>query len=552
MATYTEPKLINTYELSNQLNPTISELSNGNLLISWFSWYQDGSNYGVYGQIVTPELEFIGSEFQLNEYTTGNQYHQTIIPHENGGFYGLWYSSQYAGMDLREFDSFGNPVGPETHTGIKSSSNVPLGIGDNLLSVSTDALTVSTVWLQPNSVGRDAVHYGTLNLNDSSYSLIYTDDPMTNMRSTDPHLLSLSNGFSAIGFSEYMADGSGYAAQVVIIDEEGLVSTNKSTVNTTVVGDQYLTDLIAINDNEFGAIWSTEDDHSVMHIYNSVDGSLVSEISLEYVDTFGTARKPIDCFQSDDQLFSFLMIDGSVLHYDHSTKETRLDRITPDTLPFISDAILLDENTLMATWSLGHEMADIDGYGIQAAKISISPNLPTLLVSVQTRSDAPIDNVTLSGTEATTLVSATEMQYQVEIEPSITSLVFNKDFDEIAQKSISSADALDALRLSVGLDTTSGTSSAYDFISADVNQDGKVSSVDALDILKYSVGLPIETPPKWVFLDSRSDLSSINKSNVNYDTAYDTSNITPDLTLDMVGILLGDVNDTFSASVVIA
>ena len=104
MSTYTESKLINSYELSNQLNPTISTLSNGNFLVSWISWYQDGSNYGVYGQIITPELEFVGAEFQLNEYTTGNQYHQTIVPLESGGFYGLWYSSQYAGLNLREFD----------------------------------------------------------------------------------------------------------------------------------------------------------------------------------------------------------------------------------------------------------------------------------------------------------------------------------------------------------------------------------------------------------------------------------------------------------------
>jgi hypothetical protein len=69
-------------------------------------------------------------------------------------------------------------------------------------------------------------------------------------------------------------------------------------------------------------------------------------------------------------------------------------------------------------------------------------------------------------------------------------------------KAISSQDALDALKLSVGLSTSAGTKTAFDFISADFNQDGKVSSQDALSILKYSVGLTTPEQAKWVFVDT--------------------------------------------------
>ena len=41
-------------------------------------------------------------------------------------------------------------------------------------------------------------------------------------------------------------------------------------------------------------------------------------------------------------------------------------------------------------------------------------------------------------------------------------------------KAISSQDALDALKLSVGLSTSAGTMTSFDFMSADFNQDGKV------------------------------------------------------------------------------
>jgi hypothetical protein len=53
-----------------------------------------------------------------------------------------------------------------------------------------------------------------------------------------------------------------------------------------------------------------------------------------------------------------------------------------------------------------------------------------------------------------------------------------------SSKSVTSQDALDALRLSVGMEAQSGTNTAFDYIAADFNQDGKVSSQDALAILK--------------------------------------------------------------------
>ena len=109
-----------------------------------------------------------------------------------------------------------------------------------------------------------------------------------------------------------------------------------------------------------------------------------------------------------------------------------------------------------------------------------------------------------------------------------------------------SQDALEALRLSVGLQTSSGTSSAYDYISADINKDNKVTASDALEILKYSVGLNVSNSADWVFIDSSADLSGISKSNVNYNEGVSLNNISSDTTVNLTAILLGDVNDTSS------
>jgi len=115
-----------------------------------------------------------------------------------------------------------------------------------------------------------------------------------------------------------------------------------------------------------------------------------------------------------------------------------------------------------------------------------------------------------------------------------------------SSKAVTSADALDALKLSVGLTPSNGTPNAYDYIAADFNRDGKVTSSDALDILKYAVGLEVERDAEWIFIRSDDDLSAAGKNSVEYDTNILIEEITSDAKIDLVGILIGDVNDSYS------
>ncbi|MGB1192059.1 MAG: dockerin type I domain-containing protein, partial [Pseudomonadales bacterium] len=110
----------------------------------------------------------------------------------------------------------------------------------------------------------------------------------------------------------------------------------------------------------------------------------------------------------------------------------------------------------------------------------------------------------------------------------------------------SSADALDALRLAVGMHTQNGTKNATDYIAADFNQDGKVTSSDALAILKHAVGLSVGAEPKWVFVDSNGDYSDINQSSVVYQDGVIVPLSSGSTAISLTGILIGDVNDTYS------
>ncbi len=110
--------------------------------------------------------------------------------------------------------------------------------------------------------------------------------------------------------------------------------------------------------------------------------------------------------------------------------------------------------------------------------------------------------------------------------------------------SITSASALEALRLAVGLAPSWGQAEAQDFIAADFDGDGRVTAEDALDILRVSVGLTADNAPRWVFIDSEADLSEISRVNTQLETGIALDPVgaaTSDLGL--TGILVGYVQE---------
>ncbi len=111
----------------------------------------------------------------------------------------------------------------------------------------------------------------------------------------------------------------------------------------------------------------------------------------------------------------------------------------------------------------------------------------------------------------------------------------------LASDKISAMDALQVLRLSVGLDPTWGPATPENLIAADINQDGTVNALDALVILQLSVGLPTEHEAEWVFLDKNADLSGITESNVSYETGVNVTAVDNVIATDMTAILLGNV-----------
>ena len=83
---------VNTYTTGTQggfstgNGPSVAMDSVGDFVITWQSYGEDGSSYGIYGQRFNASGATQGSEFQVNTYTTGSQKEAKVAMDSAGDF----------------------------------------------------------------------------------------------------------------------------------------------------------------------------------------------------------------------------------------------------------------------------------------------------------------------------------------------------------------------------------------------------------------------------------------------------------------------------------
>jgi hypothetical protein len=166
--------------------------------------------------------------------------------------------------------------------------------------------------------------------------------------------------------------------------------------------------------------------------------------------------------------------------------------------------------------------------------------------------DATTGQQTSSGADGTYVFVETAQGVQ-----SISASLVLADRD--TNRTITSADALAALKIAVGLNPNgdpdgSGPQEAlpvspYQLIAADINGDGRVTSADALGILKVAVGLSDAPPVSWALVSESAPLWQTNNTRgLVHDTSLPYQFTYPDQTqVNFVAVLVGDVNASWTA-----
>ncbi len=108
---------VNNYIASNQQSPVVAPLNDGGFVVTWMSDGQDGDQSGIFGQRYEASGALFGSEFQVNNFTTGTQYYPAIAPLNDGGFVVTWMSDGQVGSQFsifaQRYDNAGAIVGSE-------------------------------------------------------------------------------------------------------------------------------------------------------------------------------------------------------------------------------------------------------------------------------------------------------------------------------------------------------------------------------------------------------------------------------------------------------
>ncbi|TXI81840.1 MAG: tandem-95 repeat protein [Crocinitomicaceae bacterium] len=138
----------------------------------------------------------------------------------------------------------------------------------------------------------------------------------------------------------------------------------------------------------------------------------------------------------------------------------------------------------------------------------------------------------------------------------LTSALLTPELDiQSVVTSIDSSDALAALKIATGRNPNADGSpiTPYQYIAADMNEDGLVTSADALAILKLSLNRTDAPAAKWLFINESEDFwnETINsfttsRKSVVYDKFIDV-NTQSDVNVNLVAVLKGDVNGSWVA-----
>ncbi len=260
---------VNTYTPSIQSRALVSVDADGDFVVVWNSYGSAGtdtSNFSIQGQRYASDGSTLGGEFQVNTYTTSPQLGSSVAAAPDGDFVVVWQSGGSPGTDAlgysiqgQRFASDGSTLGSQFQVNSYTTN-------DQLYpSVSVDADgDFVVVWHSNGSAGTDALGFsiqGQRYASDGStlggefqVNSYTTNDQRASSVSADAGgdfvVVWQSDGSGDTDSSSLSVQGQRYASDGTPIDAE-------FQVNTITPNDQYSPSVSADADGDFVVAWNS-------------------------------------------------------------------------------------------------------------------------------------------------------------------------------------------------------------------------------------------------------------------------------------------------------
>ncbi|QMS87343.1 cadherin-like domain-containing protein [Nostoc edaphicum CCNP1411] len=418
---------VNTENASNQNNSTVAIDADGDFVISWQSFGQDGSGYGIYAQRYNSFGVAQGSEFQVNTSTTNDQKNPTVAMDADGDFVISWQSlnqdgSGY-GIYAQRYNSAGVAQGSEFKVNTENTSDQ----SNPTLAMDSDGDFVIS-W---QSLNQDGSGYGIYAQRYNSAGVAQGSEFKVNTENADqqknPVVAMDADGDFVISWQSYYQDGSYYGIYAQRYNSAGVAQGNEFKVNNTTNRSQSNPTVAMDSDGDFVISWqSLNQDGSGNGIYaQRYNSSGVAQGGEFQVNTYNSndQKNPVVAMDTTGDFVISWSSYGQDTSYDGiyarrynsagvaQGVEFQVNTFTPNYQSNPTIAIAQDDNFVIS-WQSTNQDGSGDGIYAQLYKNSGVP--PTItsgsasdLVYIENAITAIDSGITLSDADSPNLASAT-------------------------------------------------------------------------------------------------------------------------------------------------
>ncbi|MCB9994575.1 MAG: hypothetical protein H6873_13075 [Hyphomicrobiaceae bacterium] len=255
-ATVGNETIVNSTTTGSQLSPAIAALADGGFVIAWADSAADTDGYGIFQQRFDKTGALVGSETQVNTYTTLGQSEPAITALSGGGWVTSWESasqdtSSY-GIYQQKFDANGNPSGSETPVNTTTLSGQENPDSAGLI----DGGWVD-VWM---SYAQDGSFYGVYMQRYAANGVAVGNETQvnttTNDKQQDPSVAALADGGFVVVWDSNLQDGDLYGVYMQRYDRDGHPVGGETQVNSYTTGAQYASDVTSLADGGWVVSWT--------------------------------------------------------------------------------------------------------------------------------------------------------------------------------------------------------------------------------------------------------------------------------------------------------
>ncbi|MEM8601159.1 MAG: T9SS type A sorting domain-containing protein [Bacteroidota bacterium] len=271
--------LVNTETSESQRDPVVAMDADGNFVVVWESLIQDGSGQGIYAQRYAADGTAQGSEFQVNTVTPGDQQFPAVAMDADGDFVVVW--TTYAqdgnqnGIYARRYEADGSD--PATNAGEFQVNTFTTNSQEAPSVGMDDAGNFVVAWDSYTQDGNGrGVYAQRYDANGDPVDGEFRVNATTASNQGDPSVALEPDGDFVIAWRSYQ-DGSGNGVYAQRYDAAGVAQGGEFQVNTFTTDNQTIPQVAVDADGDFVIAWASRgqdgDNYGVYAQRYTADGS---------------------------------------------------------------------------------------------------------------------------------------------------------------------------------------------------------------------------------------------------------------------------------------